>query len=749
MVPLVWLLVAGISFPDVIIAALVLVAIGMWGLIPLSLLLGPRQMAKPVGLWISGPGVVIGSLLLFMLRLVTSREQFVAVFLVVPIVWVITKVTMRLRWTVLSEVGTTRVDSTQLSLLHFGLTGTVLMAGSGKWPWAAPLVVVVATACTVVSLQPLRRPWVTLVAVVAVALSAVQIRRTTPEFWYREATGIPYDETILETIIHGLVSWGPSTNGLQHTLDGVPSIAYHHLLLLIAGVVDSFIQLRPYQSQAVIGPFIAAYAISSCLLLLVRRWLRSTRFSTQVPLLVQLSLIASVLGLRGAGFSSPTSFFGVAAVLTSLLIISDYWSHIPLTRQSVLVLLSVGAVAFSKGPYIYAPVVIAIALVVYSKFRNWVLAVVGLAAMLLLSTWFSLENEAASEARFNLWPEALFGPFSVNLYGLRVVGDVLVSPLAIGVVCVFVIAIFKGVRRMTVMSVTLILMMLSAVGAKILIYFPQGGEEYWFHPGILASSVSLIYLAASAQSFSDIRSAKSTLLFAIVIAFAGVSLWLEQFGFRALDIASAIFLTGLLAARLFSSRQPESTGYLRGRHYRAAGISAVLLFGVASIGTFSRTQFPEFPSLIRPQRETSGIAWTGTPEFEELTEFVRENTSQESIFASLVCGRKESIYLPCTTDFRPAALMHRRFLMLGKFYPTQPLSPLASQDLTLVQSIGYEPDLKVLKLLSDRNVEYLFLDRSKVSDRWADFNACTGAEEIFRNGGYRLLQLSRAVRDCN
>jgi hypothetical protein len=695
-----------------------------------------------------GPGIVVGSLCLFFLRLATTRMQFIIIFLVVPIIWVAYMTIALKLWRVKPVRESTSFSCTQLSLLHIGLTGIVLMAGSGKWPWAAPLVISAAVACAMVSTRFARHRAITYFVMAAVALIALVIRQNNPVFWYREATGIPYDETILEVIIHGLINWGPSTNGIQQTMDGTSSIAYHHLLLLATGLVDHFAELLPYQAQAIMGPFIAAQTISCCLILLVRRWLESSRHSIHLPIFVQATMCASLLGLRGAGFSSLTTYFGVAAILCCFLLITDSWDHVQLSRQAVLVILCTGAVAFAKGPYIYVPPIITAVLVVFSKFRKWILFVVAAAVTALLSLWFSRTSEAASEAVFTLWPEALFGQFSLSPYGLRLLADLLVSPLAVGVTCMIVITVLSGITRPTTTAVALSSVMLAAIAAKILVYFPQGGEEYWFHPGVVASSLLLIYLSTMTQKLIDSRSTNLRPALILAISLAGVALWLERFGFRALDIASALFIT-VMSVRLLLLRLKKRTGSDR-QDFRvaSAGFVVAVLFSLVSVGAFSRTQFPEFPSLIRPTRETSPIAWTGTPMFDELVKFVRENTPEQSLFASLVCGREESIYLPCTTDFRPAALTHRRFLMLGKFYVAQTLSQQADSDLKLVQSIGYEPASKVIRQLIDRGVDYLILDRSKVSDEWAGRRDCSIAQSVFQNDGYRLLQLTGGDQSC-
>jgi hypothetical protein len=553
----------------------------------------------------------------------------------------------------------------------------------------------------------------------------------------RNAEGVPFDETILESILHGLVTWGPLKHPIENSLDGFASLAYHHLVFLDLGLVGFYSGLGPYEALLIAGPIISSCALVSALLLVTNNWLRHYGLHNQMPRLVALSLVAFLLALRVTGINSPSTFFGIAAVLSALAVGVRPNKQISEVRNLTVFAVSLIVVAFAKGPFLYMPLVVFVVFAVGNSRGKKTTVFLMVLFVALVQSLFSWASPVAGSFSLVMWHRELLGPFAFSLSTLTSLHAVLVVPVVIGIAssAVLLLVDWAEAQRWLISFLSTVAL---AIGSQVFTTVPTGGFEYLYVPGVVAAHLTLILLSVSAVS----RSLLSPRMFApfafIVLAIALLVRELQSRTFNPLSAGALLVLViclGFVTFLKFDARGEVARRYV---HKLSVWTAAGLL--IISISTHI---IEDAPKYSQQPTETVVADWLGTPSFIEVADFIKRNTDRNSLFAYSLCGLQPKG--SCALDLRPSALTNRRFLTLNMYGFLASGSPLSNaefrNDLRWSQQIGQSAAVSVINYLKGRGVHYILASTERVPDVWITAAVREGGKEVFRNPEFVLLEV--------
>ena len=724
-----WVVAAGYSVSEAVLSVVVIAGVGIWGLLLVKTFAPRLPDPSDIGYWLLGPCVGIGAMTLFLLRLFTSEVIFLSLFLFAPSIWVVlsARSLSRERSLITNFVGSLQ-NTTYTFQLAIGIVGLTLVRG---WDWAAPIAAVSLLASLLMSTWVAKTKLTSTIFIASLLPTTWLAIANRNPLWWRTAEGIPFDETILESISKGLIRWGPTTNPLHHGLDGASAAAYHHLLYITTGLIDRFAQPGPYEALAIIGPIVSGFSICLTLVLFVRVVLRNVNASTKFSPSVLLGLFACLLGLRGEGFGSPSTWFGVASLVASLLIIEVLSQKAPNLRQLFLVAFAVVTVAFSKGVFVYAVVIIAVSLALFDWKTRWKIAITAVVAAFGVIVWFSWASVRVDEFVIDFWAYSNFqSQFSLDLYTFRVFFNRLISPIILGILCALMLRFSKLVRVRQIGFSLLVVLAVAVVSQLFVTSTGPRSFELLYVPGIFSASILILLLAISSGRNSIWQNWQTVIVVALALALVAL---VPPLGggflnpFTIVTILVALF-TGW---SLLRKRVGRGSLFID----RGTSIALPSLFvSLTAIMAFVLRDFPEFPQYSRQNIESDSSNWVGSPDFIEAVDFIQSETASNSLFAFSVCDQ-ESDQL-CETDFRPAALTGRRFLALDPLFLRDAIDDLTWSDVELSRAIGIRPPTEIIEGLTSRRVNYLLVDRSRVKNDWVQGAKDAGAADVFSNTSY-------------
>jgi hypothetical protein len=552
------------------------------------------------------------------------------------------------------------------------------------------------------------------------------------------AEGVPFDETILETISKGLIRWGPSTQPYFDGLGGASAAAYHHLLYITIGVIDRFARPGPYEALILLAPIVSGFSICISLVLLVRVMLRKMDTSLHFSPLLILGLTACLLGIRGEGFGSPSTWFGIAALIANLLLIVGISENAPNRRSLFLVAISVITVAFSKFIFIYAAVLIAFSFALLNWRKLWKIAITALLASVLAFVWFSWASIPADQFVIGFWPYRNWqSQFALDFYTFRVFFKQLISPVILGIACAMMLQRSKHIFLRQI-SLSMAAILVAAIASQLVITStgPRSFELFYV-PGIFAAAV--LYLTLAVSNYNSNRATFWQIFFVLVFAF-GVVKYSPPLGSG--TISSFTITTAVIGAIFGATWLIDKFG-LAGTQFRNKSsilLASVFLILVATM-TFASQDFPDFPQYARTPVNVQISNWFGSPEFVEVTDFIQKGTSSTSLFALSICDPNSD--QSCNFDFRPGALFERRWLASQPVFSEDAVSGLVWSDIELSKAIGVLQPNEVIEDLTTRGVNYVFIDLAKVDTEWVQKAKTQGASEIFSNSSYSVLLLKK------
>lgn len=705
---------------------------GLWGLTFVRVLGSQILNREDQGLWLFGPCIVLGALWLFVVRLLTNVPLFFVVFFAAPVGWAVLAFVNISK--VLEQVVRTRGWARPLavhSLLILAIVGLILLQG---WAWVAPIVL----ACLVplffrggassMSLVDALLAWC---CVLVVSLLVVSTRS---DAWWQLARGIPYDETILESISNGLVQWGPYANPLHHGLDGQSSVAYHHLLYLIVGVTSRISRSGPYEALTIVGPLVSRISIVSTLLLLIRTVQRKTESTIAYGAGSILSLAACVIAFRGEGFGSPSSWMGVAALLGSLLIIVQAAETEAPPGLMALLAASIVAVAFSKGVFIYVPAVLGFTYALWKKRAGLWIGLVSTSSAMVSTAWFTWASVRDDEFRIEFWPyRNMESSFSISPYALLIFIDRLVNPILLGLICCILIATVgkPPIRRL---GVSLVLTLVVAIGSQVFIT-SEGPRsfELFYVPGIVAGALGLLILGAISDNGRLLRRGQ---LFSLLVA-SGVILWVESLVHS--KTIDAYVLTVAVVTAFLGAMWMFGGKLQRERTLGHGLVALVYLFSSVVLVAIVRQDLTSPKNKIEVSDVQRDSNWYGSHAFGEAVEYLRANSTSNDLIAYSLCGDEGE--MKCEADFRPAALTGRRFLALDPLFSPENVDDVTWNDVVLSRSIGVEPASSTIRGLRTRGVRFVFAKRMRVGDSWISDAEMVGCKLGFANNEYAIISL--------
>jgi len=737
-----WLVASGIPVGDALVTTLVILAVGLWGLVLIGLLDRRLIDSGDVGLWIFGPALGLGALLLLLLRSVVAEEIFLFVFVLVPIVVLVANLVRLKLWRTLgSAPGQFASFDARDSLRMSVLVGVSLLTPVrlvGGWGWVFPVVgglSVVLLLCTCSRRKSCLLPASLLTAVGGVvAISAANFRRTE---WWRVAEGIPFDETILESLSNGLVEWGPTTNPLHHELGGASSFAYHHLLYLIVGLINRFASPEPYQVLLVAMPVIMGAGIVSTLLLITKVLSRVTVHTRVSRVFLFMVLVGTLTGLDTDGTGGPSSWFGTLSILGSMVLLQNLQRDTLGHGALLLFVCSLATVSFSKGTFLWMPVVVAVVVALLEWRVRWPVAIVSAAVGMALALWFRNSNVMSQTYFLSFWPRGLMaGEFDFSLYSLLVFIDVLLNPIVLGVPCIAILAAAATpeVRQLTIaLSAAIALaigfgLFLDANGA--------GGTDLFFAPGIIGSTLTLLCLVSIADQVGMLRWTQLmvVLLVSIVIVVGTEFLGSETLTSSLVGATLIVILLSTVKIRSSSSSWPHDDV-----HSKLISGSALFVVTLLLVQSFWEV-YPELSGRSPLADSTRYEDWYGSPDFIAMADFVKNSTDDVSLFAySLQRNESQDDH---EIDFRPAALMSRKFLALDPLFEQSDVSPQLWRDIEESRQIGMVKARRSLEYLSGRGVSYVLVGRSQVDPTWLKDAQVWGANVKFENDQLILLGLN-------
>jgi hypothetical protein len=729
-----WVVAAGYSVSEAVLSVVVIAGVGIWGLLLVKTFAPRLPDPSDIGYWLLGPCVGIGAMTLFLLRLFTSEVIFLSLFLFVPSIWVVlsARSLFRERSLIKDFVGSLQ-NTTYTFHLAIGIVGLTLVRG---WDWAAPIAAVSLLASLLMSTRVAKTKLASTIFIASLLPTTWLAIANRNPLWWRTAEGIPFDETSLESISKGLIRWGPTTNPLHHGLDGASAAAYHHLLYITTGLTDRFAQPGPYEALAIIGPIVSGFSICLTLVLFVRVVLRNGNASTKFSPSVLLGLFACLLGLRGEGFGSPSTWFGVASLVASLLIIEVLSQKAPNLRQLFLVAFAVVTVAFSKGVFVYAVVIIAVSLALFDWKTRWKIAITAVFAAFGVIVWFSWASVRVDEFVIDFWAYSNFqSQFSLDLYTFRVFFNRLISPIILGILCAFILRYSKLVRVRQIGFSLLVVLAAAVVSQLFVTSTGPRSFELFYVPGIFAASILILLLAISSGRNSIWQNWQTVIVVALALALVALAPPLGG-GF----INPFTIVTILVALFTGWSLLRKRVG--RGGLFADTGTSIALsslFISLTAVMAFVLRDFPEFPQYSRLSIQSDSSNWVGSTDFIEAVDFIQSETANNGLFAFSICDRDLSKW--CEVDFRPAALMGRRFLALDPLFSRDAVNVRTWSDVELSQAIGALPPSKVVDDLIARGVNYVLIDHLRVSSEWIQNAKDVGAKEIYSSTSYSVLQL--------
>jgi len=623
-------------------------------------------------------------------------------------------------------------------LIFWTLVGVALLIPVrlvGGWAWVAPGV---AAAIMSIFVQVIfkRAPQGPLGLGMAImtTLATVWGASQRQPSWWRMAEGIPFDETILESISNGLVMWGPTINPMHHELGGRAAFAYHHLLYLIVGLLNRFVKPEPYEALLIAAPVFVGVSIVATLLLLVKFVVRKIDGVSAGPLASLLVVSASLIGLDNDSTGGPSSWFGIASLLGSILLLLCIVDG-PSQRSGLLLfVISMSTVAFSKGPFVWMPVVVALFFSILKWKDRWKLAVVAVVWGAALTLLLSSSNVQVPSYEITFWPyQTMASEFSISFYSLLVFVNVLITPLAI---CIPALALLLQSRSLVVRQIAgaLSLVIALAIVARLFIDadWPNAAQVY-YDVGVVAASLVMLNLMVyikSLQSFSTTWTVSPVILAVtlVVILRNTVSETLT-----AQNLGAALSLS-LLIVQVLSSRRVNSIGKFRSQIISSISFFLISLFLAQYI---SDTRW--IPSAIGRPVETRYEDWYGSSQFRDLRTFVQTSTPASSLFAYSI--KQDDSLDDYEIDYRPAALLNRRFLALHPLFDRADVSPQLWSDVEASRQIGVVPARKSIDYLAKRGVSYLLVDRSQIYPKWLQDAQDSGAVLEFDTSELVLLKL--------
>lgn len=700
-----------------------------------------------------GPGVIVGSILLFGLRTVFPKNWFLAAALLVCLTTIaieLRELSRSFRGGGTSPREFLSRDFVQMTLTLFFLTGIPLIR---LWPWTTPMVISSAIAAFVfrtLKTTDFLGSVTRLTAISLLAFSVVLSQQIRSDLWWMGAD----DNQFFEALSHSLLEWGPQEQTISIAGSGGAHVAYHHLAYFLSGLVDVLVRGETYMVLTRVMPVMVSTCLVASLVLVIHELCARV---SPTKILDESRATLAVSYVLALSVASPLSNFLGLSVLVCVVLLSRY--IVDSQRWSVrlpLVFLILTALVFSKAPYLYAAVVILVIGAVFGLVKSWAVVIFTAISSTALLLFFSL-SQASSGFRIDPFNAASVFELSEGR-GTKLLALISVSaPLALGLVAGLAAMDWRGSRRVrTFVLSSLIVVVLGAISRLVV-----GGRietiRYLFEPAVLFASL----LVAVWYVNDGERLRRGTQNVSVGIALGVAAVWLLVIPevvpnlnsgstsakllrmIRDPNFAQVVFVA--IGVVLFAIR--HLTGYVRrepqGYDWSLENwIRQKLLFPVA-VGVTIATFLPGLVQSVSESRsgiqDAQRLTYIGSAEQVALAHVIKERTASNDLIAVSLC---DSRVKNCPTDYVLAAYSKRRFLSLGGSF-------VLFWGGNIQETLDYEtsvriPDVPIKDTLSDlryRGVGYLVIDKTVVNRTWIDSANQKGLLGFYENSRFVLFEL--------
>lgn len=748
-----WLLVTGISLIRAVTAFFVLIAVGCLGYQVLSFLLSRSAIISGATLWMLGPGVIFGSILLFGLRAVFPKNWFLAAASLICL----TAIAIELRKLLRSVRGGGRPardllsrDFVQMTLTLFFLIGIPL---ARLWPWVTPIVISSAIAAFVfrrLETTNVLKNTTRWIVMFLLAFSAFLSRQIRSDLWWMGAD----DNQFFEALSHSLLEWGPQERTISIAGSGVAHVAYHHLAYFLSGLVSVFARGETFMVLTRVMPVMVSTCFVSSLVLAVHDLSAS---GSPTKLLDESRAKLGISYVLALSVPSPLSNFLGLTVLVCIVVLSQY--IVDSQRWSVrlpLVFLTLTALVFSKAPYLYAGVISLVIGAVFGLVKSWAVVVFTAVSSTVLLLFFSL-SEAASD--FRIEPFSSYSVFELSEgRGTKLLALISVSaPVALGLVVGLAVIDWRGSTRVRTFVLSSLVVVIVGATSRLVVGGRIETIRYLFEPAILFASL----LVAVWYVCDGKRVRRGTPGFSAGISIGVAAVWLlavpkvvpnlnsgSTFAkllrvIRDPNFAQVTFVA--IGAMLFAAQhltRYARLGPLGFDRSLANRILQKLLFPVA-VGVTIAASLPGLVESFSESRsgiqDTQRRSYIGSTEQVALARVIKERTANNDLIAVSLCDSRVE---KCPTDYVLAAYSKRRFLSLGgtfvQFWGGNKQEIL---DYETSARIGAVPISNTLHYLKGREVGYLVVDKSVVNETWIDSANQNGLVRLYENSQFILYDL--------
>ncbi len=736
-IQLAWLILAGLSLRISLVTTLTTVFIGIWGYVVIKTVDGKPIRPQEQLLWVLGPGLGFGALVLFLIRLIVPESAFLAIFVIIPVLY--TMLTAKRVLTAQSprEDSFIAPERVHWPLVVFGLVGVSLQR---QWAWPLPLTMAAIISVALIHLVKPTNQLLRFAMFTPVIVAGWIVQNQRPESWWLSAERIPADESLFEAFANGLVKYGPTTNPIYQSLDGVEATAYHHLAYLTVGLVNRMTNSAHYEILMIAAPIYLRLSIVACCLLLLRR---------VVPQGVSTGKAAapSLLGLLGClailkTGSANSDLLGVSSVISSFVLLGVAKTDALKWRTASLAGASVVVVSFSKGPLILATLIFALVLSVIDFKWRWKQGLAVLVAFVAVSAFFTQAASSVGSIKLEFWASRnMSSEFSFSFYNLKIFSNLLIVPVISGLAAaLMLLATPRSNTRQWTLPLAGVL--LAGIASQVLLTSSgPANYSYFYAPAIIATSLLVLVLGRSVQQNFTIGDKT----FLAILLGSGALYWLIERELDPIDsnLASPLVAISTLCSVSFLALRTakfNSRLYQKCREFALSSFLAMLLLA-SSIFSYSNEDFQQARNLSTINSERSWSNWYGDSDMAGLTQFVTRATTGSDLLVYSTCPLKSFIGDICEPDFRLAALTGRRFLVLDPWGFEEDVGSPYLGDMELSSSIGTESAEITAQSFIERGVSHMIINKSRVADDWIRSARSSEMEQLYENQSYVVFKL--------
>jgi len=741
-----WMIVAG-GQPHRIVAALfTLWVIGGLGLRILSVG-GLVQERETEWLWRLGPGVLMGLFVLFVVRSFSTRPLFLALIIALGCIEVLSVFKSALKiWSQSQGLGWTGRRSIELAQNTCWVAAVLGIGLFKSWDWILPIVISLLLCGFSLGQKArslLRRAALlvaVLVSIVALAGLAFSLRA---QLWWMDRD----DNQWFEALSFSLVHRGPATDIIASARDGASAAAYHHLAFFLTGLIDLGVRGTTYQTLTRYTPVILALiTVASTIVFL----LSAPRFVTNRLNSSTLAAVGCVFLIVPIGVAEFSNFLGLAAMISSAAVIcvigrtSDKWS------SAFVIGLMIPVTAFSKATSLYAPLLLVIALVLFSVHRRFKIELAVLIATLAAVGFLRWGSPASGDFNIALFYVYSIGELSQGHIFWRFVSlFVLLAPLIPGFALGAWLLSQEKLSEIRPLVYGLFAVMAAGYASRFLIGGRIETIRYLWEPATFASAllVGLAVVTLWRQPLHVRRPPTvviaSVAVFVVVLAISQMLPDLNSGSavaklLRILSRPSFVLFAAVVVVALISLFSKRRNGLSTGSNRWGVVLLTSLVPLVAAVEAF-----PSFVESYREARNGKTVLqrepWLGSKDLIEVSHFLWDSTPSESLVAVTLCEYDTS---SCVMDYSLAAYSRRRFLSSGgSFVLSWQQDELTVADATNSVLSDSNSITGVISYWHARGVSYGVIDKTYLSIGDIDAVRLLQEEILFENDRYQVLRL--------